>query len=252
MCYDLKTKLESQLKRARRFGLEELAIEIEKELEPYSEIYHATGFTHPKLAIYTNKEPKVPVPSTWGLVPFWVKDNKQRLQLWNRTLNARGETIFDKPSYRDSAKNKRCILFLDGFYEHHHFSGKTYPFLIQRKDGEPMCVAGLWSEWLDKETGEYLNTFSIVTTRGNRLLTKIHNNPKLEGPRMPLILPDPIVEKWLMNVENDLDKEELKQLILPFPDNELKAHPVRKLRGKDAVGNNPNAPIKFEYEELDF
>ena len=255
MCYDIKTSLETQLKRAKRFN-DELAIkEIEEKLLPYLDLplYHASGYSHPKLLIYTNDSPHIPIIASWGLVPHWVKDNVQRKKIWNNTLNARGETIFEKPSFRDSAKNKRCLIYVDGFYEHHHFKGKTYPFYIKQKNREPIILGGLWSEWVDIETGEILNTFSIVTTKGNSLLAKIHNNPKLAGPRMPLIFDEEIAKSWLeVDLKNSLDIKSLQELIQPFPYGELESHTVSRLRGKQYIGNIEEISKPFIYEDLVF
>lgn len=253
MCYDVKTKLESQLRRAKRFNDPNWIHELEEKLKPFRDQpnFHVSGYMHPKLLIYTNNEPTVPTISTWGLVPFWVKNNDQRFNIWNNTLNARGETIFEKPSFRDSATHKRCIIHIDGFYEHHHFKGKTYPFFIERKDENPLSIAGLWSEWVDKETGEILNTFTIVTTKGNGLMTKIHNNPKLIEPRMPVILDEETEDFWLEPINNERQRGDVINLMQPYAGNKLKAHTVRKLRGKTAVGNVPEASRYFKYNELE-
>ena len=253
MCYDIKTKLESQLRRAKRFNDQDWIVELEEKLLPYKDhpYFHVSGYSHPKLLIYTNEKPYIPSVSIWGLVPHWIKNNDQKLRFWNNTLNARGETIFEKPSFRDSAKNKRCIIHIDGFYEYHHFKGRTYPFFIARKDKRPLSIAGLWSEWVDRETGEILNTFTIVTTKGNDLMAKIHNNPKLIEPRMPVILPDEMEDHWLEPINTDGQRKEIMNLIKSFPENKLKAHTVRKLRGKEAVGNVPEASTYFEYKELE-
>ena len=253
MCYDVKTKLESQLRRAKRYNDQVWIDELEKKLLPYedSTYYHISGYAHPKLLIYTNDNPYIPTPSIWGLVPHWIKNNDQKLNFWNNTLNARGETIFEKPSFKDSAKNKRCILHLDGFYEHHHFKGKTYPFFVAGRDGKPLSIAGLWSEWVDKETGEILNTFTIVTTKGNGLMTKIHNNPKLIEPRMPVILAEELEDLWLGPINSQRDKKEIINLIQSYPEDKLKAHTVRRLRGKEAAGNVPEASAYFKYNELE-
>ncbi|MGM1055625.1 MAG: SOS response-associated peptidase [Bacteroidota bacterium] len=138
-------------------------------------------------------------------------------------MECQGETIFEKPSFRESAKNNRCLIYIDGFYEHHHFNGKTFPFYIHRKNDKPLFLAGLWSEWTDQETGVTLNIFSIVTTKGNKMLAKIHNNPKLEGPRIPLILPQELEDKWLDPIENELDIKSIQELIKEYPDEELDA-----------------------------
>ena len=258
MCYDIKAQLETQLRRAMRDGDVHAIEEIREKLIPLTDlpIYHTSGFKHPSVLIYTDEDPYFPVVSTWGLVPFWVKDKEQKNKLWNRTLNAKGETIFEKPSFRDSAKKKRCLIHIDGFYEHHHYKGKTYPFLIKRKDGEPITLAGLWSEWSDREDGSKWNTFAIVTTKGNPLMAKIHNNPKLEGPRMPLILPPELENEWLTPYDEILwekgQKKALQELIQPYPEEEFDYHTVDRLRGKEYPGNIPEIMESLEYEELVF
>ncbi|KAA3621596.1 MAG: SOS response-associated peptidase [Flavobacterium sp.] len=254
MCYDIKASLEAQLSKAKRRGDKHAMEEIHRKLIPYTDlpIHHASGFSHPKLLIYPDRSPDFPEIATWGLVPHWVKDKEQLKKFWNNTLNARGETIFEKPSFRDSAKNSRCIIYVDGFYEHHHYNGKTYPFFIYHKNGKPLALAGLWNEWLDEETGEVLNTFTIVTTEGNKMMAKIHNNPKLKGPRMPLILPEELEEKWLVNIEDELDVKSVQSLIESYPENELEAYTVHRLRGKEYLGNVEETAEEFQYEELQF
>jgi len=252
MCYDVKALLGSQLKRARQKGNHSDITEIQLSLAEMGvkDIYHASGFSHPKMLIYTNDNPDTPTPAIWGLIPFWVKDNDQRSTLWNQTLNARVETIFEKPSFRDSAKSKRCLIIVDGFYEHHHFKGNTYPFYIMKKNDDPMIFAGLWSNWLDKESGKPLTTFSIVTTQANQLMSKIHNNPKLPEPRMPAILLDEFAEEWLNPVTDELDRNRLTKLIGPYPNGELLAHTVKRLKGKDSIVNDETASEEFIYPEL--
>lgn len=252
MCYDIKASLEAQLKRARRDGDLNSIAEIEKKLIPLTglPLFHTSGFSHPKLLIYTDSDPNTPSIATWGLVPHWVKDRAQLKKFWNNTINARGETIFEKPTFRQSAKSNRCLVYVDGFYEHHHHNGQTYPYYIYRKNGEPMVLGGLWSEWIDKETGELLNTFSIVTTKGNPLLARIHNNPKIQGPRMPLIIPEALADKWLQSVDNDLDIKAIQELIVSFPEEELDAHTVHRLRGREYLGNVENINEIVNYPEL--
>ncbi len=248
MCYDIKASLESQLNRAKRKG-DALAIrEIKEKLVPFTQlpIFHTSGFSHPKLLIYTNRSPYYPEVAYWGLVPHWIKDGEQLHKFWNNTLNARGETLFEKPSFRDAAKSQRCLLFIDGFYEHHHFKGQSYPFYIFLKNGDPIALAGLWSEWTDRETGEIINTFSIVTTVGNSLMTKIHNNPKLNGPRMPLILSPEQEDEWLYANH----RKKVENLIKPFKEGDLDAFTVGKLRGKNYKGNIPETNLPYQYKEL--
>lgn len=249
MCYNVKANVESQLKRAVKAGYYKDAEEIKTSLSEFGvrNYNHTSGFSHPTLMIYTAKDAP-PVPAIWGLVPHWVKDNEQRMKIWNQTLNARGDSIFDKPSFRDAAKSHRCVLYVDGFFEFHYFKNKAYPFYIHRKDGEPIPIAGLWSEWYDRENKEKLRTFTIITTDGNELLTKIHNNPKLsDSSRMPALLTEEKAEAW---ISPDKDEQELTQLLIPFPDEMLEAHPVKKIIGKGVVENDPEADKEVDYPEL--
>jgi putative SOS response-associated peptidase YedK len=254
MCYDIKASYKAQLKRAERKGDRAAVAEIMERLIPLTDLplHHASGFTHPELLIYTDRSPDFPEVATWGLIPHWVKDEAQIKKSWNNTLNARGETIFEKSSFRLSAKHHRCLIYIDGFYEHHHYNKKIYPFFIHNKNNKPICLAGLYSEWQHPNDQGIVNTFSIVTTRGNSLLSKIHNNPKLKGPRMPLILPEELEDNWLVNMNDNLDQQKLKELIKAYPEGELTAHTVAKLRGKDYQGNVEDISVEVIYEELVF
>ncbi len=144
MCYDIKASKKAQLKRAIQQNDSTAINEIEEDLIPYTDLplYHSSGFQHYDLLIYTDDSPDYPTVATWGLIPHWVKDDIQMKKTWNTTLNARGETIFEKASFRNSANNKRCLVYVDGFYEHHHYNNKTYPFYIFKKYKEPIILAG--------------------------------------------------------------------------------------------------------------
>ncbi len=254
MCYDVAYQTKRTLEYAKRRGYDPKTIEeLEERWEKVKDIpakFHASGFEHPHLITFTNQDPFAPQHFYWGLIPFWVKDVKSALQIANRTLNARGETIFEKPSFRDAAKYRRCLIMIDHFYEHHHHKGKTYPFLVKLKNDEPMVLGGLWSEWTNKDNGEIVHSISIVTTDGNELLSQIHNNPKMSGPRMPLLLPKEIQEHWLDEVNSKSDQDAIRDLIKPFEANKMEAYPVGRLRGKHAVGNIPKVMERVDYPEL--
>jgi putative SOS response-associated peptidase YedK len=253
MCYDIKASLESQLKRAKRNNDLAAILEIEQKLAPYTDLpaHHKSGFAHPKLLIYTAAEPFKPIIAQWGLIPHWVKDSELKNKLWNSTINARGETLAEKPSFRDAYKSKRCLVYLDGFYEHHHQDGETYPFYIYQNDESPLCLAGLWSEWTDRDSGEVWTTFSLVTTKANSMMAKIHNNPKAKEARMPVLLNEAEAELWLNADANQPEqKEALAALIRPWTGSDLAAHPVAKLRGKNYQGNIPEITKKVHYDEL--
>ena len=252
MCYDIKASLETQLIRAKRLGDDTVIAEIEELLLPKTDlpVYHASGFSHPSLLIYTEADPNFPTVATWGLVPFWVKSEDQQKQIWNQTLNARCETLFEKPAFRDAATHQRCLLYVDGFYEHHHFKGKTYPFFIGRKDGNPLILGGVYSDWRNPDSGTNLTSFTIVTTPGNSLMERIHNNPKLAGPRMPLILVEDQANSWLQP-NHPLLKASLENIMLPFSQEVLEVHTVARLRGKSYLGNVPEVSNPVEYSEFE-
>lgn len=255
MCYDVASKAQADLRYAvLRGASEKLIYELTKKQEELrgKPIYHASGFAHPQLLVFTNDKPYEPQLFTWGLIPAWVQDADTASAIQNQTLNARGETIFDKPSFRNAAQKKRCLIYLDAFYEHHHYKGKTYPFRISMKSGEPFAVAGLWEEWVDKESGEIKNTVTIVTTEANDLMAKIHNNPKAEGGRMPVILPKDKQDEWLVPINNNEDKQRITDLIQPFDSQLMSAYTVGRLKGKAAKGNVPEVGEEIKYPELSF
>ena len=251
MCYDVKTSLEAQLKRAKRSQDLKAIEEIVEKLGPLTDLplHHASGFSHPEVLIYTNDDPFYPIVATWGLIPHWVNSVEQQKKIWNSTLNARVETIFEKPAFIDAANEKRCILYVDGFYEHHHYNDNTYPFFIHRKNNEPLALAALWSEWRHPEHGGIINSISIVTTVGNGMMAKIHNNPKLKEPRMPLMLSEEVEEQWLTS-SADFEKE-LKVLLSSNNDVRLQSYTVGKLRGKSYRGNTPSIAKEVVYKELE-
>lgn len=131
----------------------------------------------------------------WGLVPFWAKDPS----IGNRMINARGETVAEKPSFRNAYRKRRCLVLADGFYEwRKEADGKT-PYFISAGDGQPMGFAGLWEQWTDKETGEYLETATIVTTAANAFMEALHL-------RMPVILSPDDASRWLEMDSSILDE----------------------------------------------
>jgi putative SOS response-associated peptidase YedK len=253
MCFNISYQFGKMMNYAARHGFVEDYEYWKKKLEGYIKVvgwddfYQVSGFTHPKIFIFENEKPYEPVASTWGLIPHWAKEPEK---IWNNTLNARGETILEKSSFRKSAETKRCLIPVDGFYDFHDYKGKKYPFYVTGKNNEPLVFAGLWNDWTNKDTGEVVNTFSIVTTRANPLMAKIHNKPKNSNdPRMPVILPEDLREMWL----KPLSKQEVKELATyVYPDSKLDAWTVRKLSGKDSPGNVLEASEKFEYADFNF
>lgn len=165
---------------------------------------YANGFTHPAMPVLTNAQPNVITELQWGLIPHWVKDTKQANEMATMCLNAKIETVEEKPSFRESAKHKRCVIPATSFYEWKWLDSKgksKQKFEISMEGEELFAFGGLWSDWTNKETGEVIQTFSIVTTSANALMEEIHNIKK----RMPLILKPTEVEQWL-HYSEDYDK----------------------------------------------
>ena len=158
----------------------------------------------------------------WGLVPSWAKDPK----IGSRMINARAETIAEKPSFRAAFRRRRCLILADGFYEwKKHGKGKT-PMFIRRRDQEPFVFAGLWESWRpraenaqDEEEERTITSCTIITTSPNELLAPIHN-------RMPVILPKAAYSLWLAD---EPPKEDLLELLEPAPAEELEAFAVSTL-----------------------
>ncbi len=252
MCYGVKARTEMSLRIAKSRGDRSAVEKLTALLNPYPELdlHFANGFAHPSLVVYTSDAPREPQLTTWGLVPSWVKSNAQKEQLWNQTLNARAETIFEKAAFRQAARERRCIVHVEGYFEHHHFGKRTYPYFINLHDREHFALAGLWEEWKDPANGGLLRTFSIVTTSGNDLMRRIHNNPKLDGPRMPVILTEADEAVWLAPWRGESDTDLLLSLCKPYPAEGMLAHPVRPLLGADGTGNSERASEPFEYPEL--
>jgi len=121
----------------------------------------------------------------WGLLPSWVKDPKKITLL----INARGETVAEKPAYRAAMKRRRCLIPADGFYEWKAGTPRKQPYYIRAKDGSPLAFAGLWETWTGPN-GEELETAAIVTTSANKTLSPIHD-------RMPVVVPPDAFDLWL-------------------------------------------------------
>jgi putative SOS response-associated peptidase YedK len=153
----------------------------------------------------------------WGLIPSWAKD----LSIGSRLINARAETLGEKPSFRGSFKYKRCLIPADGFYEWKTQPGvKTrIPHFIHMKDRQPFAFAGLWDHW-NSPDGSTIKSCTIVTTEPNPLMAGLHN-------RMPVILKPEDYQQWLDPAPRT--PESLARLLRPFPDDRMAAYPVSTL-----------------------
>lgn len=148
----------------------------------------------------------------WGLLPSWVKDPKT----FSLIVNARGEGVSEKPSFRAAMKRRRCLIPADGFYEWKAGGARKQPYYIHARSGEPLAFAGLWETWTGPN-GEELDTVAIVTTEANRTLRPLHD-------RMPVIVPPEAFDLWLDG--DRVDALTAAALIAPAPDDLLEAWPV--------------------------
>jgi putative SOS response-associated peptidase YedK len=152
----------------------------------------------------------------WGLVPSWAKDPG----IGNRMINARSETLAEKPSFKNAYKRRRCLVLADGFYEWRKDPGaktKT-PMYIQLTSGQPFAFAGLWESWHGAD-GSNILSCTVITTAPNEFMAEIHN-------RMPVILPSNTYAQWLDPAEQAPDQ--LNDLLKPYPADLMKAYPVSK------------------------
>lgn len=151
----------------------------------------------------------------WGLVPFWAKDPS----IGNRMINARAETVAEKPAFRAAYRRRRCLVLADGFYEwRKEAAGKT-PYFISLASEEPFCFAGLWEKWQSKESDDSIQSTTLITAAANDFMASLHH-------RMPVILEAEAANRWLAG-----DDDLIENVITHTP--ELKAWAV------DSRVNNP-------------
>lgn len=151
----------------------------------------------------------------WGLVPHWSKGPNPRYSM----INARAETVAEKPSYRVPFAKRRCLVLADGFYEWQKVGDNKIPMYIRLKSGRPFGFAGLWDMWVPADGGEPLKSCTIITTTPNELLKSIHN-------RMPVILPHAAIDDWL--TLDGSKRDELLSLLKPHPEVEMEAYAVSR------------------------
>ena len=148
----------------------------------------------------------------WGLIPPWVKDPKT----FSLVINARGESVLDKPAFRNAMRRRRCLFPSDGFYDWNEAGGRRRPYFIGPKDGGPIAFAGLWESWMGPN-GEEMETAAIVTTQAKGTLAAIHD-------RMPVIVPPEAFDLWLDG--RKVDANTAAALIAPAREGLLDVYPV--------------------------
>lgn len=205
MCY--RTKLNSRIREIEH-TFDSKFIDPEAYI-PQTEI---NGFSFLKTPVITDENHGEIQFFQWGLIPFWAKDDRIK----KMTLNARIETVGEKPAFKNSIPN-RCLIIADGYYEWQWKDPKgkeKQKYLIQSKDQPIFAFAGIYSTWSDPHTEKIISSYTILTTQANALMSQIHNNKQ----RMPVILRKEDQHRWLAG-------KEISQVAYPYQV-ELEAHPI--------------------------
>jgi putative SOS response-associated peptidase YedK len=156
-------------------------------------------------------------PMRWGLVPSWTQDPS----MGQRMINARAETLLEKPAFKQLVATRRCIVPADGFYEWRRENSHKVPMWIYLKSRKPFAFPGLWDSWLDRDTDSQLYTFTIITTRANTLVRRIHD-------RMPVIYDAAMGRQWLETPFGGRAME-LDLALQPLPSERMETHEVSSL-----------------------
>ena len=164
----------------------------------------------------------------WGLIPWWAKN----ASIGSRMINARAETVSEKPAFRDALRRRRCLVLADGFYEWQRTGAARRPMRVVMRSGEPFAFAGLWSVWRDPD-GNRIPSCAIITTTANDLLSPIHD-------RMPVVLPKHMEDFWLDRTIDDLAT--LTSVLTSYPDDAMEAYEVSTL--VSSVANDGTEVIK--------
>ena len=163
------------------------------------------------LTVIENGKGRIGTMMRWGLIPFWADDEK----IGYRMINARGETVDEKASFKHAFKQKRCLILTDGFYEWKKEGKQKQPYRFGMKNKKPFALAGLWENW--NKDGKAITSCTIITTGPNDVTEKIHD-------RMPVILPEDKLDLWL---DSSMDQtQELKKLLVPYDADIMEAYPV--------------------------
>jgi putative SOS response-associated peptidase YedK len=188
---------------AKVFGVAEAT-----EVEPRYNI----APTQEVLAVHQTADGREMTFYKWGLVPSWAKDTS----IGARLINARSETVEEKPAFRQAFKRRRCIIPADGFYEWQRTGGMKQPFFFRMRDESPFGFAGLWERW-EGNGSQAINSCAILTTEANEVLRPVHD-------RMPVILHPDDYELWLGADAREL--ELVKEVLRPYPAEEMVGYPV--------------------------
>jgi len=214
MCYTIAINLTRELLQ-KRFNAN-----LDPDL-PFRKSEHLNAFSLPECPVICSENQSTIKLLKWGLIPVWTKDEKYASEIRTKTFNAKSETIAEKPSFRHLIQSKKCLVLTTGFYEWQARGKEKQPYYISVKDSEAIALAGLYDNWTNPVTGEIINSFTIITTKANPLMEKIHNTKK----RMPVILSEQDETKW---IDSELSLSETLSFLKPFDESKMQAEEVDK------------------------
>ena len=203
----------------------------------YEPSYYYHAFSLPELAAVCSGKPDSLSILKWGLIPPWIKSPEDANVIRYKTFNARAESLQSKPSFSSSFKTKRCLIPVRGFFEWQHSGKEKIPWYICSKSNDILTLAGLYSEWMNKETSHMISTFTIITTDANEMMAEIHNSKK----RMPAILEKDSEKKW---IDINTSPEAASEMIKPCNENILHAHTIGPLINDRYADKNTPEVIK--------
>jgi len=203
--------------------------------------YVYRAFENPLIPVITQQDPEYVQLFTWGLIPHWARNERQAETIRKGTYNARAESLEDKPSFREPVARQRCLVITSGFYEWQDVSGQKIPWFIHHRDQQLMTMAGIFDTWQATTGKKTIATFSVVTTRANPLMEKIHNTKK----RMPVILDQKSGNDW---IRDDLTPGEREQLLQPADQATLKAYTIsKKISSRETDPDDPDVITPCDY-----
>ncbi len=230
MCFTIEVHL-SRKAIEKRFTVDTSA------LYDFDFNYFYRAFANPLIPVIAGDKPEEADLMQWGLIPSWAGDSQKAREIRKGTYNARSESLHEKPSFREPLIKGRCLILAHGFFEWQHVKGAKIPWYIRLKNEAPFAFAGLYDSWRNPENGEIIKSCSIITTRANPLMERIHNTKK----RMPVILTPDNEKEW---ISGDISLHKARQLLLPLEENEMHAHVISPSFSK--AGADPTNPLIIE------
>lgn len=241
MCFTISVTTDKTKKAIIDYLNSNAGVQMHFDFDDFGEKHLVSGFSHPELPIV--KQGVIEL-GEWGLVPSFVVQADKAKEIQNKTLNARDDTIYERRSYKSSIVSQRCILVVDGFFEWRHTPNQKIPYYIYPTDGTVFYLGCIYNTWFNKDTGEMKDTFSIITTKANRMMELIHNSKK----RMPLILSKDDMATW---IDPETAVETVNHLMKPYDEAHMSAHSISKDANYTAKNRNyPEIKDVVAYNEI--